>query len=1105
MLNIANISLTLLPETIIGSVVCEPNKVIPGQNIVVDVLSLDGQSYDGNNDVIVTINGIRGAKQHIQFEFPGNYNVLVEAVKDSLVEKKIVAVEVMKVEDGSTTHPPDVQIITALINRPEVGTPLIRIAKSPSQFYNLGFTLGRQSFYFTRGLSKGPFITKPEQNPLNNFKVAGTTTFGNSGLLNELTISPKEESATGIKYHWDFGDGTSIITTTDPGIEHDFESALGPDDEHRNFHVKVRIELPTGESTELLRTLSVYNGYAICKRLGTIIPKISGTGSASRIFSGYEGDFIIENIENFPLQLTTRRVLAVLPEDDLLEIEPEEQLNSPIIVNANSSVTVSSTVTEKQLPIKATGFTVIYGGTAGQQQIRVEAHFDIPLSEQNKVHLKIGNIAVTHFKPIRNAILPPPDSPVNLDDLITPPNNFQSLVGNASRLLKPDSNMIRTSRALFDVLNSGLLDRNDYLNIVTSVPVENGECDPDNIPDDLTDWACQATSEQRQIPIPGRFMNARKGDIILSPGGMGPIGGLLRQLVPPQKYSHCGIMTRNYDQITNSTCSEERIEAYPVGTDPTTGEPAATDGHRPDIVKYGWPGVVTQSVDASIHGFTVLDAVRQGGLMLDPETANLEEKDRKWYSISSFSPHNEFMEIGKEWQIVPPLVVKPDPMKETSELRRKLHEVADDALSQTGKSHYRFFCYTDPTIGQRMVSSSEVGNSTWAANTFGSVCSSFLWLILKKHEIHLESASQFVSQQDLEQKDKTEAKAKVRSDTLDGLYLYSAQDRLSAANYLYNYLYDKAYSKAGFLGRLLTDAPDDIGNQIVNTFAKDWADGDSKNNDDWREDLQDANAVSPDNIMLWDGPEQNGLYGYVAPLVYREPRIETVTIYRWRLVPTKGSLQGVVLYQGQPIAGAIVQLYDGLQDFTDQNGFYKIENISIGNYVVKAAKDPDANISLYRTADLPVTIEPIANMLDINLHGPPDLFRVLKVSGSMHIVDFETFGDDEVADRPLFRELFVGPFSTHAEALPVIEKMGGEVRVELRIVADWQIDKSINVSYDLKFYEGASEDTDDLDGETSQPFNLQADWWRQWISTIHSPDAGEVKLDATFENAINPN
>jgi hypothetical protein len=83
--------------------------------------------------------------------------------------------------------------------------------------------------------------------------------------------------------------------------------------------------------------------------------------------------------------------------------------------------------------------------------------------------------------------------------------------------------------------------------------------------------------------------------------------------------------------------------------------------------------------------------------------------------------------------------------------------------------------------------------------------------------------------------------------------------------------------------------------------------------------------------------------------------------------------------------------------------------------------------------------------------------------------------------------------------------MGGEVRVELRIVADWQIDKSINVSYDLKFYEGASEDTDDLDGETSQPFNLQADWWRQWISTIHSPDAGEVKLDATFENAINPN
>lgn len=121
------------------------------------------------------------------------------------------------------------------------------------------------------------------------------------------------------------------------------------------------------------------------------------------------------------------------------------------------------------------------------------------------------------------------------------------------------------------------------------------------------EWVCQASDEQRVVIMPGRFMNARKGDIILSPGGNGLIGGLLRRGDLPQRYSYSGIMTRNYDAIAHSTASEERLENDPVGSDPLTGEAAATDGHRPDIVRYGWPGVVTQATVSAIHGEPMLD------------------------------------------------------------------------------------------------------------------------------------------------------------------------------------------------------------------------------------------------------------------------------------------------------------------------------------------------------------------------------------------------------------------------------------------------------------------------------------------------------------------
>jgi hypothetical protein len=826
-------------------------------------------------------------------------------------------------------------------------------------------------------------------------------------------------------------------------------------------------------------------------------------------------------------------------------------LPEPVVIEPHSISAISVIADKSAAPKGTDAIAVTFAGTTGGgDPVRVEACADVSFDDRRSKGLKIGRMAVTHLQDFRAALetllgrngprpeevqpvelaakdgfleavrlatgglklgrvgqfalseqtklswravqtrqLPAKRNQVSeevirgLDVLQAPIAQTFAAIANARTgdANLPASDGLASVQQLAD---ANLVDLDYFATLKLDAPPEDGkECDSDNLPDDLGDWVCQATAERREVNFPGRFMNARKGDVILSPGGMGPIGGLLRQVMPPQRYSHSGMMTRNYDTITHSTASEDRLRAYPVGS--ILGDPYPTEGHRPDVVKYAWPGVVTQPVEQAIHG----------GDMVDPES-------HATYSISSFSARNEFMEVGGVWEIVPPLVLKPDPMKETPDLRKLLHRVADDAAAQAGKSHYRFYCYTDPTIGESTVAPAEAG---WAAGTFPTVCSSFIWLMMKRAGVHLESTSDTVAQTDLEPGD-VAAGAQRNDATRDGLYLYTAGERLSAGEYLFNYLHEtvrKTEGDEGVLGELaeaFSDMADDVANQMVNAFASDWCDPEAKDSDKWH-GIESANAVSPDNLLLWDGVEKGGPYGFAAPVIYREPRREVITVNRWKLVPTRGALSGTVRYNGAAVAGAMVQLYDGMTAFTDATGNYRLQSVPFGRYEVRAAKDGG---HVYLTATAPIELGAAEMTLDIDLHGPSEDFRVVKVSGNIHMLDYEDVGKDEPGDQPMYAELFVGPFGTHGEHT-FVGKCGSEVRVEFRVVVDWQIDRSVAIYYEHKFFEGTSEDTNDLDGVTSKSFSLGAGYFAGWNSNIRSGGAGESHVSVTFENAVNPN
>lgn len=1212
-----------MPNSLIGQVVFSASAIVPGQSVRAEVLDPAGESYSDAGDTVVHINGIRGAVQFLQFDRAGDKTVFVTASKDGLIENQSASLQVAAPDTPAASASGESLRIMALSLRPDIKMPLLQVARSPRQPYAVTVSLGRTLLRggFSSGPGAGasdllPFMRQRmsavgESHPIVANAVLASevseglhgslrlherhiaersersvSRFARSPFVNDLlpqerlertapswvatpvpggvAAEPMPEAGDrGLTYQWDFGDGTTL-TSRLPVVEHDFESALGPDQEFRTFHIKVRVEEPDQPPVEVARTLSVHNAYATCKKFGMLVPKAHSATFASRVLSAYEALVTIDNIEAQPITLTSRTVHPMLDGDDLTVPGPEEALHTPITVPSQGSVVVPVTVALSSLPKGAVGFAVTFCGTSAEGlPIRVETHFDLSAKDRASNAPRIRDFSVAHFAKVRDAVaavlaapalethpqvnngannggngnararlrpvsatlqaalrgraagtallrpsLAAPDAVPMATRAISsqsvlPPAMRAALPTNASFLSQlialpqnGDGAAVRSGSAFQAVATHlrerGFLEQSLFSFQSAPAPVENAECDPDNSPDEViddpdSDWACQATPEKREVITKGRFLNARKGDVLLSPGGPGLIGTMLRQVSPPQRYSHSGIMTRNYDQVTHSTASEDRMLDYPVGS--ILGEPAPSDGHRPDVVKYGWPGVITQSVEESMHGSE----------MTDPESG-------KKYKISGFSREDSGMSIGGNWEIVHPLVIKPDPLQEAKnpEVRKTLHQVASDALAQTGKGHYRFYCYTDPTIADdpAQVGAADAG---WAAGTQPSVCSSFIWHTLRKRGLHLEGDGALVTSGDLEDIDRA-AGGQVGSNTSDGLYLYSAEERLAAAHYLHDSLTEKVKKsledKAGVLSDVVdtfSDISDDVANQIVNTFASDWAATDAKDSDAWKNTVA-ASAVSPDNMLLWDAPNLKGLYGYAAPLIYREPRLETVTIYRWHKVQVKGTVSGTVRFNGQPSPGAIVQLYDGKTTIANENGDYSLEHVPLGSYEVKASSDLGG---IYLSATVPFTLSGSAQRVDVDLQAPSALFRRLKIQGTMHIVDFEDFSSDEVADRPFYREMYLGPFGTHGET-SIVERMGGEVRVELRIVADWNLDKSIHVWYENKFFEGASEDTDDLDGSTSKAFDIPENASAGWNSKIHSGGAGEDAIDMTFVNEVNP-
>ena len=740
----------------------------------------------------------------------------------------------------------------------------------------------------------------------------------------------------------------------------------------------------------------------------------------------------MRNPESFNLTLSGRRIERIYGESRRFsEMLAPERVN--VVLKANDTTVIPVFVTQELLPRNIIGLVAHYTGQAPNGlPVRVTAHFDLPQHLPSGYRISAALTAAL-AKLVAREVVSNPRS-IGIKEL----RQFE----------------------LQGVLRSDLLATFDARQPMDLIPraeppkaAEGEECDPWNLPDVVPDGMfCLPTSETRQVKLPPRFMNAKKGDIILSPGNGGLIAAVLAAVTPPQPFSHSGIMTRNRDEITHSTAAEDRI----------TGDFAGSDGIRPDVLKYLWPGVITQSVDAAVNGED----------MVDPETGDT-------YKVSGFA--SELGEFASP-EVTAPMIVKPDPLIETTAIRSTLQDIANFAVQQAGKCHYRFFCYTDPTIG---LSSTAPAEAKWAAGTKPTVCSSLIWMAIKQAGLTMEGA--------LEPAD-LDGGAQIALNTPDGLYVYDADERLAAGEVLFNRLHSYVMINVGSFGDALTDVADDISNQILNTFATDWADEDAKDSEQWRETV-DANAVSPQNLMFYDGPH----YGFSEPLIFRDWRVEEVVVHKWKKVAQTGTIKGVVRFKGGPVQGANVQLSVSQFTASQTDGSFEIKGAPAGPVLLDVQKVQD---NMLLTALVQVDVKANQTVTaNVDLQAPSHLFRRIRVEGYMATTDYEFAAAAYphcVNDIDGIIDLDPG---TATHKTKTFECACDDAVGKLYVTCDLQSDDSVKVSVKLRCYNSDEASGDDYSQAQINSFVVGPD--QTWSGWIYSDDDNYAEADFSVTNRTN--
>jgi hypothetical protein len=871
----------------------------------------------------------------------------------------------------------------------------------------------------------------------------------------QFAVSNPDAFGAGATYYWDFGDGT-IERSSTPVVVHDYLASLSNSEPLVSFTPSVTVIRADGTAATASSTIGLWNQYAANRARGRLQPPTSATLTLDKATAQFSVEAMVSNLEQDSLRFTRRRVelmpcatsvasLRVI--DDVIDFSVDGKQAASLSASFSAG---SATATYCNLAIH------LEGSAANGVPAWASAHVPLPDREQSYA---VQGAAMKAL--LERAV-------------------SEGWVGETNVVSEEDlQRFVLEGR----ISETELADATE--NAVASSPLPKASGDTPVVGETCTrgasepGYAC-VPSDTWKLEATPQILNAKKGDVILS-RNQGFVGEMLLQADPRQQFDHTGIMVEDYARLRHSIAIDSRFEYFPRGV---FGKP--TEGFEEVVVKYAWPGTITQTVqEAFVTNFRAYDP--------DPES---RKKSR--YSVRAFV--TKPMLSGNGRPLVYPQVVKPPPgyddhvMSDGRTVRQALHAAAEAAKGIRG--HYRFYAYTDGTIVQdptrnapalmrnvcdpvcprggtscreadKVCQYRAVDNWSGGMGTVPTVCSVFIWEAMK--QANITTLNQYTGPSACSDParpfDPFDACEPVDARTADGLFFYSADKRKRGVHHLYKAIRNEAASKAGDLDWLvggLTDTFDDIASQLSNCFVSDWCDQDAKDSERWEEPGV-GRTVSPSDIALWDTPLQGGVLGHVEPLVFRSSRYEPE--YVWQAVGSPGTAQvrvEVYDFDGNVVAGSQVTA-GSASGVTDAQGRVSF-TLSTEPHAVRAL----AFINSV-AVEAHGTVTPLAARtvtLTLRLPQPEPEDRLVTIVSTHRVVDDE-WSYDEIKTQAYVHNLRVGPGLSDKVTFSTCKD---EVRVDVELSASYEAG-SVKVSASQKLYEEVMCANDDHDG-TSTPVEV---------------------------------
>ncbi len=358
--------------TIIGSVSVEPAIAAPGGPVHLQVLNTLGKAID-DPGVYVTVQGVPGASRWEQYATPGTRTLSVIASTGSLFETASAQVVITGSPTLFTLAPPsttELPIIRASIipGRPYLGTFSLGTPRSRA---GVPVTATVAEMQAPPGRAGGPTTTAPSPGrasavrPVPSEIITGT-------VLAPGPVVPRTPTTS---YVWDFGDGTAPQTTTDPTVTHDFLHAIDPAAVEHYFEVACTA---SHDNVTVRRTIVLHSTYGICRRLGTVVPPITGAPTYAPVatipgvlgmqvpLNALNASMVVHNLE---AQAMTLDAMAVVPLSDAPGVIPAapqfRKMSNPQTIAARSASALGSLVAFSEVHLDGTpanAFWLYYSG-----------------------------------------------------------------------------------------------------------------------------------------------------------------------------------------------------------------------------------------------------------------------------------------------------------------------------------------------------------------------------------------------------------------------------------------------------------------------------------------------------------------------------------------------------------------------------------------------------------------------------------------------------------------------------------------------------------------------------------------------------------------------